>query len=112
MVSATRTYKISSLGIDTNAFVQRFPRGRHPVGDLKDKSYFSYFDETERLTAEELIEIETWPNTVNDLFDRKGSKDAKNHFLRCSRGEVEPETPIEILITKLIHQALAMGGLH
>lgn len=72
----------------------------------------SYFGEEERLTAAELNEIENWPDTVNDLFLGKESKEAKVHFLRCSRGEVEPETPTEIIITKLIHQALAMGGLH
>jgi hypothetical protein len=110
-LNAPKTYKISSLGIDTNAFVQLFPRERHSVGDLRDNVQ-SYFGDRERLTTSELMEIENWPDTVNDLFVDKGIKGAKDNFLRCSRGDVGPETPIEKIITKLIHQALAMGGLH
>ena len=117
-MSATRTYKISSVGIDTKAFAQRFCRDPHPIGGLIDQSgdlldkNKSYFNENERLTAAEISEIEDWPDTVNELFDSKGSKGARDHFLRCLREAVEPETSTERIVNKLIHQALAMGGLH
>jgi hypothetical protein len=107
----SKNYKISQLGIDTKAFKKLFPRDRHFVGDLRDKGQ-PYFGDEERLTTRELMEIENWPDTVNDLFVDKGMKAAKDHFRRCLRGDVEPETSIEKIITKLIHQALAMGGLH
>jgi len=102
---------IGSLRIDANDLAQRFRRDTHPVDELLDGNK-SYFGEIERLTAAELIEIESWPSTVRELFELKESADAKVQFLRCLRGVAGPKTSTEKIVTKRIHQALAMGGLH
>lgn len=110
-MSATRTHKVSRLGIDTKSYAYRFQREPHFIGFLRDKDQ-SYFNVFERLTDTEVTEIENWPKTVSELYDGEEYKRAKGHFLRCLRGQVEPETSTEFIVTKLIHQALAMGGLH
>lgn len=110
-MSANKTYKISSVGIDAKAYAQRFYREPHPLLDLRDNNK-DYFSLEERLTTAELKLIESWPNTVSELFEHNQSAEAKDHFLRCIRSAIEPETSTERIVSKLIHQALAMGGLH
>ena len=97
--------------IDASAYAYRFQREPHAAYDLVEEIE-PYFKKSERLTAEEISEIEKWPDTVSELFGRDESKGTKDHFLKCLRGVVDPETPTERICTKLIHQALAMGGLH
>ena len=118
-MSKAKATKLSRSVIGTNTYVQWFrtyaqwfQRGPHFVDLLVDKKNKPYFNEDERLTDAELTEIENWPGTVNELFERKESKEAKDRFLLCLSGVVEPETSTEKIVAKLIHQALAMGGLH
>jgi len=110
-LSANKTYKFSGVGIDAKAYAQRFYREPHPLLDLKDSNK-DYFSLEERLTTAELKLIESWPSTVSELFEHNQSVEAKDHFLRCIRSAIEPETSTERIVSKLIHQALAMGGLH
>jgi hypothetical protein len=110
-MSKINTHQISRLRIDTGAYAQRFPRKAHFIGWLMDRNK-PYFHEGERLTTVNLSEIENWPDTVNELFIGGDRKRAKDQFLLCSRGAIEPHTSTERIVAILIHQALAMGGLH
>jgi hypothetical protein len=110
-MNATETLLITRLGIEPEAYIKIFRRVPHAISQLSDENEV-YFGANERLNVAELTEVETWPNTVGELFEGHENADAKKHFLRCTRGTLKPQTSTETIVVKLIYQALAMGGLN
>jgi hypothetical protein len=102
---------VGRLKINLGKYAYRFQREPHFAASLLDRDK-PYFRSNERLTPEEIVEVESWPSTVNEMFVGQENKRARDHFLLSLRGVSEPGTSTEKIVNKLIHQALAMGGLH
>lgn len=103
---------IGNISIRPDAYAQRFHRKNHHSLEVSDTEEGPYFSEEERLSTFEIGEIDDWPTSLIELFDRKPKNQAEENFQNCMRGEATPKTLSEQIIVKLIYQALALGGLH
>lgn len=104
-------HTISRLQIIPMAYAERFRSPEYKTDKTTDEEQ-PFFTEWERLSYSEKEEMELWPDTISELFEMYSNKKDKMAFLSCIQGKRKPSTSIDRIVAKLIHQALAMGGLY
>jgi len=103
---------IGILKVLPDLYKKRFGfENRGSEGFLYDEQ-IPFFSEEERLTAFEIGEIDKWKPYIVGLLAGRGESKLQTRFHDCACGLENPKSANEQIIVKLVHQALAMGGLY
>jgi hypothetical protein len=94
-------------------YYENFPRPEHDTSAFIEEQE-PYFNEGVRLSAFEFGELESYGDRYTPLLMKGFSPQTEEdkEFLECIAGLQPPKTLREKIFTKLLYQALAMGGLH
>lgn len=103
---------IGILKIDPSLYKKRFGLENRGTESFLYDEQSPFFSEEERLTSFEIGEIEKWGPYIVDLLSARGTSKIQKRFHDCARGQEVPKSANEQIIVKLVHQALAMGGLY
>jgi hypothetical protein len=110
--SSEVSYSYAPLGtsnIIPDSYLAKCPRPKHgPLG-----FNVGYFFEEHRLTEYEFGLVEQFGGDWAQILQCGASGfDGGSRLLSCAKGFLRPRTVSEVTLTKLVYQALAMGGIH